>query len=165
MKRLTVTRHDQEHAHAALQKTSQQVSKAGGCDVHLRIRPRACSHVHRHFQRRPDTGANTVQNFPELLSASQNGNQLTVTYRVDTATTNAMYPLRIDFHEDVQGGSGASLAEDMYPSASAQQARTVTLTLPDAVKAIPLVATATDAGGRSSDFSPAPDVIFEDDFE
>jgi hypothetical protein len=33
------------------------------------------------------------------------------------------------------------------------------------VRALPVVATATDAAGRSSEFSPAFDVLFEDDFD
>jgi hypothetical protein len=33
------------------------------------------------------------------------------------------------------------------------------------MRAIPFVATATDAGGHTSEFPPAVDVIFEDDFD
>ena len=47
----------------------------------------------------------------------------------------------------------------------AQQARTVTLTVPPGAKALPCVATATDTGGQGSEFSPAFDVLFEDDFD
>lgn len=112
-----------------------------------------------------DTGANSVQNWPEILSASQIGNQLTVTYRVDTATANATYPLRIDFHADARGGGGEWLTQDSYPAASAQLSRTITLLVPAGTRAIPFVATATDAIGHTSEFSPAFDVIFEDDFE
>lgn len=112
-----------------------------------------------------DTGANGVQNWPEILSASQVGNQLTVTYRVDTTSANATYPLRVDFHADARGGGGEWLTQDSYPLASAQQSRTVTLPVPAGVRAIPFVATATDAMGHASEFSPAFDVIFEDDFE
>lgn len=112
-----------------------------------------------------DSGANNQQNWPEIVAASQSGNQLMVTYRVDTTTTNAAYPLRVDFHANAGGGSGAWIAQDSYPAASAQQARTVTLLVPAGVRAIPLVATATDAGGHSSELSPAFDVIFEYDFD
>ena len=49
--------------------------------------------------------------------------------------------------------------------ADAQQARTVTLTVPPGAKALPCVATATDTGGKGSEFSPAFDVLFEDDFD
>lgn len=112
-----------------------------------------------------DTGANGQQNWPEILTASQVGNQLTVTYRVDTAVANASYPLRIDFHADERGGGGEWLTQDSYPQASAQQPRTIVLLVPAGVRAIPFVATATDAGGHTSEFSPAFDLIFEDDFD
>jgi hypothetical protein len=112
-----------------------------------------------------DTGSNNVQNWPEILSSGQSGNQLTVTYRVDTAATNATYPLRVDFYADINGGSGALLGEDVYDAAHAQQPRSVVLTLAPGVKAIPFVATATDSNGYSSELSPAFDVIFEDDFD
>jgi hypothetical protein len=112
-----------------------------------------------------DGGANGQQNWPEILSASQAGNQLALTYRVDSTTVNASYPLRIDFHADAGGGSGQWLTQDSYPAASAQLSRTITLLVPAGVRAIPFVATATDAGGHTSELSPAFDVIFEDGFE
>lgn len=112
-----------------------------------------------------DTGANNRQNTPVIEAASVAGNQLTVTYRVDSATTASAYPLRVDFYANVQGGSGALLGQDGYPAASAQQSRTVTLTLPPNTRALPFIACATDAAGYSSEFTAAYDVIFEDDFE
>lgn len=112
-----------------------------------------------------DGGANYGQNFPEILAASQAGNQLSVTYRVDSAPTNAAYPLSVHFYANARGGTGRYLAGDVYPEASAQQPRSVTLTIPDNVAAIPLVAIATDAGFHSSEISPAFDVIFADEFE
>lgn len=112
-----------------------------------------------------DTGANNRQNTPEILAASVAGNTLTVTYRIDTATGAAAYPLRVDFYENIQGGSGALLGQDAYPAASAQAPRTIALTVPAHVRALPLVAAATDANGYSSEFSAAYDVIFEDDFD
>lgn len=112
-----------------------------------------------------DEGANRRQNWPEIEAASLAGDTLTVTYRVDSATTASAYPLRVDFHENVQGGSGALLGQDSYPAASAQASRTIALTLPPGARAIPFVAAATDADGYSSELSPAFDVVFEDDFE
>lgn len=113
----------------------------------------------------PDTGANNRQNSPHIVAASVAGNQLSITYRVDTATSNAAYPLRIDFYENIQGGSGALLGQDSYPAASAQLPRTIALTLPSGARALPLVAVATDADGYSSEFSAAYDVIFQNDFD
>jgi len=112
-----------------------------------------------------DAGTNGQQNWPEILAASQSGNQLTVTYRVDTETSNASYPLRIDFHANIRGGSGEWLTQDSYPASSAQLPRTITLLLPVGAHAIPFVATATDAAGHTSELSPPFDVIFEDDFD
>ena len=112
-----------------------------------------------------DTGANNRQNWPQIETAGIVGNQLALTYRVDSTTAASAYPLRIDFYENMQGGSGALLGQDSYPAASAQQSRTLALTLAPNAKAIPLVAVATDANGYSSEFSPAFDVIFEDDFD
>lgn len=106
-----------------------------------------------------------LQNWPEIASVGLAGDQLTIAYRVDSTTAASAYPLRIDFYENVQGGSGRLLGQDSYPAASAQQSRTVTLTLPSGARAIPLIAAATDANGYSSEFSPAFDVIFEDDFD
>jgi CSLREA domain-containing protein len=112
-----------------------------------------------------DTGANGVQNYPEILAASQSGDTLTVTYRVDTAPENATYPLRIDFYRHVPGGVGALIAQDEYPQDSAQAERTVTLDLPPDTSAIPFAVSATDANGYSSELSGAWDVIFENDFD
>lgn len=112
-----------------------------------------------------DGGANNGQNWPEVLSASQAGDQLSLSYRIDSSVANSAYPLRVDFYANAQGGSGRWLAQDSYPFASAQQVRAVTLTLPAGVRAIPFVATATDADGHASEFSPAFDVIFETDFD
>ena len=106
-----------------------------------------------------------LQNWPETESASLAGDQLTITYRVDSTAVASAYPLRIDVYENVQGGSGALLGQDSYPAASAQQPRTITLVLPPGSRPIPFVLVATDADGYSSEFSPAFDVIFEDDFD
>lgn len=112
-----------------------------------------------------EADGNPLQNWPVVESASLAGDQLTLTYRVDSATAASAYPLRIDFHENLQGGSGMLLGQDTYPASSAQQSRTITLTVPVGARAIPLVASATDADGFSGELSPAFDVIFEHDFD
>ena len=112
-----------------------------------------------------DVGANNVQNYPDIVSASRSGDQLTITYRVDSTPANSAYPLSIDFYANVGGGSGELLGQDEYPLGSAQGERTITLTLPAGVRGIPFVAVATSAAGYSSEFSPAFDVIFEHDFD
>jgi hypothetical protein len=113
----------------------------------------------------PDAGANNGQNSPEIISASVSGGQLHVTYRVDSTTANSVYPLRIDFYANVQGGSGDYIGQDTYAAGDAQLNKSVSLTLPAGVQGIPFVATATSASGYTSEFAPAWDVIFEDDLE
>lgn len=112
-----------------------------------------------------EPGGSPLQNWPEILSASVSGDQLSLRYRVDSNVDASAYPLRVDFHENVQGGSGALLGQDSYPAAAARQVRSLVLTLPAGAKAIPMIAVATDARGYSSEFSPAFDVLFEDDFD
>ena len=111
-----------------------------------------------------DVGSNNVQNYPDIVSASQSGDQLTITYRVDSAPANSSYPLSIDFYSNMQGGSGDLIGQDLYPESLAQVDRTIVLTLPPGVSGIPFVAVATTANGYSSEFSRAYDVIFEDSF-
>jgi len=117
-----------------------------------------------------DAGANNGQNAPEIVSASITGSfvhTLNVTYRVDSATANSAYPLRIDFYADVHGGSGAYIGQDTYTAADKVAGnKSIQLTpVPSGVPGIPFVTTATDANGYTSEFTAAYDVIFEDDFE
>ncbi len=112
-----------------------------------------------------DAGSNRTQNWPEVIAASLSGDQLSVTYRVDTAVANASWPLRVDFRANVAGGAGSWLGSDVYPATSAGMARSVILTVPSGLRAIPFVASATDATGHGSELSPAWDVLFEDDFD
>ena len=111
-----------------------------------------------------DAGANNRQNHPDIIAAAQSGNQLTLTYRVDSAPQHAAYPLHIDVYANIQGGSGELLGQDVYPEAIAQAERTVVLTLPADVRGVPFVAAATDANGYSSELTAAYDLIFQHDF-
>jgi hypothetical protein len=119
-----------------------------------------------------DTGVNNKQNFPVIQSASVSGTPgnltLNVTYLVDSTTANSSYPLRVDFYVDIDEGSGEYLVSDSYPATSAQVARSASMALPANVEALAgFVASATDANGYSSEFSPSRvfDRIFADRFE
>jgi CSLREA domain-containing protein len=124
-----------------------------------------------------DTGPNQVQNFPIVSLALIDGNgNLNIDYLVDTATTSATYPLTVQFFEadSAVGGEGAVLfSTDSYGSTAAQTVKTVNLG-----NAAPLgivagdviVATVTDAGGNTSEFSspvtvtlPPPTIVYVDD--
>jgi hypothetical protein len=116
-----------------------------------------------------DEGPNRLQNAPELISATaQNGgSELVVNYRVDTASVNANYPLRVDFYHSTDGEEGATwLASDTIPVAAAQAARSFTFALPLGNSGLPLTALATDADGHTGKFaSVLGEEIFRTGFE
>jgi CSLREA domain-containing protein len=102
-----------------------------------------------------DTGPNRMQNFPEISAFAVNGNQFSVSYLVDSATANSAYPLRVDFYKALGDEGEVLLASDDYLAADAQTQKPVTLDLPAGVSLSAddvIVAVATDAEGRSSEF-------------
>ena len=121
-----------------------------------------------------DEGPNRMQNFPTISFISLRGNQLDVTYRLDTLTANAAWPMQVDFF--LGDGSGTRqgqrfLARHTYTTPMTLVV--VSLLLPGGVFGGELLAMATDAQGNSSEFSPAtmfgvvlpPGLIFRDGFE
>lgn len=104
----------------------------------------------------PDVGANLQQNFPQISAFSVSGGQFDVTYRVDSDPANSAYPLRVDFYKALGDEGEVLLDSDVYGLASARQDRSVTLMIPTGVilgNDGVVVAIATDAQGRSSEFS------------
>ncbi|HRD72987.1 MAG TPA: Calx-beta domain-containing protein [Aquimonas sp.] len=104
----------------------------------------------------PDLGANLQQNHPKISAFSVNGSQFHVTYRVDSNPANSSYPLRVDFYKALGDEGEVLLDSDVYGLASAQQDRSASLTIPPGVSLSDddvIVAIATDAEGRSSEFS------------
>ncbi len=71
---------------------------------------------------------NTLQNYPEITAVSQNGAQLSVTYRVTTASTNAVYPLDIEFYKAAGWEGEEILGRDVYSTPELE--KTVVLTIP-----------------------------------
>jgi hypothetical protein len=114
-------------------------------------------------------GANRYQNFPLLtrylfVPGTGNAGTVEVDFGVDSATANSVYPLRVDFYEPVGNQPLRLLASVSINAASAQQPQSTSF----AVAANPrlLIATATDAAGRTSEFSqPFPIEILRDGFE
>lgn len=113
------------------------------------------------------TAQNSVQNFPEITAATVNGNQLQLIYRVDTATSNANYPLTVEFHRARDANAETLLGRDTYTAAEAQSLKSITLTLPAGVNFSAddvVIANATDTApgapaaptGQSSEFSFHP---------
>jgi hypothetical protein len=102
-----------------------------------------------------DVGANNQQNFPKITSFGVSGNQFNVNYRVDSTPANSAYPLRVDFYKALGDEGEVLLDSDVYPSTSAQQSKAATLSIPAGVSLGAndvVVAIATDAQGRSSEF-------------
>jgi len=104
-----------------------------------------------------DTGANNLQNFPDLTSATAEDNfTLNVEYSVDTAPANATYPITVHLYradaDDEEGQTYLGSVE--YPAADAQ-----TVTVDGLTPAVPLsdgdrvLATAMDDEGNTSEFS------------
>jgi hypothetical protein len=113
-----------------------------------------------------DTGSNYQQNAPVIVLAGENGSQGSIKYVVDSLPENAAYPLRIDFYVGLaDGGSGEWFAQDSYALADAGLQRTHTFPLGPEQLAFPVVATATDANGHTSELSGIYLTLFKDGFE
>lgn len=121
-----------------------------------------------------DSGPNNRQNSPELIAADYDHAQdeLTVTFRVDSTTTNSAYDLQVNFYRDhsttAERQSIAWLGSALYSSSDAQSEATVTVSgLPTYHREGEVIATATDSNGNTSEFSNALRYggIFEDRFE
>lgn len=109
-----------------------------------------------------ESGGNRLQNFPELsiVSIQANGD-VSLNYRVDTATTNASYPLEVRFYR--AGPGGGAVARIGHASYSAPGVL-ATISLPS--PALPVTAVVVDAAGNQSEFAPAlGDALLANGFE
>ncbi|MBK8066311.1 MAG: Ig-like domain repeat protein [Rhodanobacteraceae bacterium] len=104
------------------------------------------------------------QNWPEISAPSQAGNQLNLSYRVDSefdagaagTAGKSVYPLTVDFYRASGDEGEVFLGSDTYESGDAQQVKAIALTLPAGVSFGPndvVVATAIDAQGNQSEFN------------
>ncbi|MBI3957948.1 MAG: hypothetical protein HY328_03985 [Chloroflexi bacterium] len=109
-------------------------------------------------------GANRLQNWPEISQISPSGGQLQVRFRVDTATIRATYPLTVEFFIAESTAITASgqvyLASVLYPADEAQHTVTRSF-VPSQMPGpgAPIVATAIDAQGNTSEFSFPPVLV------
>jgi hypothetical protein len=105
-------------------------------------------------------GPNLLQDYPVLQKATiTSGGHLVVSYSVPAADTGATYPLAIDFYLADRTGQGKTfVASDAYSATDlAHGVKSVDLGSAAALGVTPgesLVATATDAAGNTSEFSP-----------
>ncbi len=71
-----------------------------------------------------------AQNFPEISASSLAGDQLSLSYRVDSLPANSAYPLSVEFYRDNGRGDLDPIGSDVYLEAEAQQVKQIVLTLP-----------------------------------
>lgn len=109
-----------------------------------------------------DSGGNRLQNHPVIESlVATGGGMLQLSYRVDSAVANSAYPLRIDLARGRNGQPEAPVLSDSYAAAQAGLSRSVSFPAA-ALQGQPLVLSATDADGNSSEFHS--DWLFADGF-
>lgn len=101
----------------------------------------------------PDTGANNLQNFPEISAINYLGNSdVEVTYNVPSAVTNSAYPLTVEFFGADNGQGKKFISSDIF---ALPGAKTITINLPNGFDQNDynnIVATATDENGNTSEF-------------
>lgn len=103
-----------------------------------------------------DAGRNHRQNFPEITAFAINNDNLEMDYRVDSATANSVYPLRVDFYKAAGDEGQDFLGSDTYVEGESQLFKSVSLPVPGGISLSAndvIVATATDAEGNTSEFS------------
>jgi len=105
-----------------------------------------------------DAGANNLQNFPEILSATLSGTDLQIIYKVPSATANSVYPLQIDVYEadastNLQGKRYLGTLTYTSVNALLDVNQTISGVTGLTVGSSRLVLLATDANGNSSEFS------------
>ena len=107
-----------------------------------------------------DEGSNRWQNWPEITEIKTQGDQVQVTFKVDTAPANATYPLEVQFFIAENGAYQAEgktyLGSVTYSEIEAQTFVTRFFTPTQSVDSEPIVATATDDEGNTSEFSSFP---------
>jgi len=108
-----------------------------------------------------DAGPNRLQNYPDIQAAQYDasGNRIQISYRVDSQIGASDYPMSIDIYAaDISGEEGQTfLASTTYTAEQYLSGTPVFRTLfADAPVAEGdlIVTTATDAAGRTSEFSP-----------
>ncbi len=74
-----------------------------------------------------------MQNYPVISACSIAGNQVNLTHRVDSAPTNRLYPLSIEFLRDDGRGNLMPIGTDTHSEAQAQTSKSISFTLPNGI--------------------------------
>jgi CSLREA domain-containing protein len=118
-----------------------------------------------------DSGPNRLQNFPDINTAQHdpNGNRINLNFWVDSHNGASDYPITIDVYAaDSDGQEGqtwlasTSFTESQYLAGN-PISRTLNAAAPIAENDV-IVTTATEAGGRTSEFSPGFTLAGQPDF-
>ena len=103
--------------------------------------------------------AGRLQNFPDVTGFSVNAGNASISYRVDSAIANSIYPLQVDFYK-AEGDEGSEyLGSDTYTAAQAQTIKAVSLALPNGIALTAqdvIIASAVDNEANQSEFSFYP---------
>jgi CSLREA domain-containing protein len=109
----------------------------------------------------PDAGPNNLQNSPGLTSVVSSGSSATIQGAIDSAPGNSTYPITIEFFSNSAcDPSGFGEGQTFLGSTSVSGPGNFTVMLSVAVAPGSVVtATATDANGNTSEFSPCITVV------
>ncbi|WP_154224193.1 right-handed parallel beta-helix repeat-containing protein [Marinicella rhabdoformis] len=118
-----------------------------------------------------DSGANRLQNFPDINSAQHDpsGNRINLNYQIDSHNGASDYPITVDVYAaDSDGEEGQTwLASTTFTEsqwlAGNPVARTLSAAAPISEGDV-IVTTATEGGGRTSEFSPGFTLAGQPDF-
>jgi CSLREA domain-containing protein len=94
-------------------------------------------------------GANRRQNFPVISAFGLVGDQVSLTYRVDSTPANSRYPLSIEFLKDDGQGNLTPIGHDTYSAVEAQTDKAISFALPAGISlgaSDIVIATATTTG-------------------
>lgn len=137
-----------------------QIFSNGGLGIELSVSSEASFHdpgLNPNDPADSDEGANRFQNYPDNLQAIiDNDGNLVMSFRVDTIEPNGEFPLTVDFYsanEDGQEGD-TYLGTILWPGRDDSADQYVLLEEAAHLEGSLIVATATDAEGNTSEFSP-----------
>jgi len=103
-----------------------------------------------------DTGPNQLQNFPEVTTLDITENSIEISYWVDSDSASSEYPLLIQFFKSDSLGNGeVMIGTDTFALADFTDGSKLAAFEVDTLRnGDYVVATATDDGGNTSEFSP-----------
>ncbi len=110
----------------------------------------------------PDSGANNIQNYPDVAVSIDSSGTLAAVASVDSVAPNTTYPVNVDVYRADSASSGEGREFIGRITLTAGTASFVPFGSADSFGISigdPIVATATDANGNTSNFSPVSTVV------